>query len=160
MNLNTINELINCFKMILYENPTFHIPENGSYENLDLKSSNFSFIVDINRRGRKKPKFTLQLRDQRNKDNPLLRLDMLGPDHSNPDGSFPYSGEVVPCPHIHIAHPEYGTSIAYPLNEEYAKMYLNNEQIDDLVLILKEFLKRCNVGNIEDIDFEYQAELI
>ncbi|MCZ2260631.1 DUF6978 family protein [Sporosarcina sp. G11-34] len=160
MNLNTINELINCFKMLVYEGSDFHLPEKGLYDNLDLKSSNFSFIVDINRRGRKKPKFTLQLRDQRNKDKPLLRLDILGPDHPNPEGPFPYSGEVISCPHIHIAHPEYGDSIAYPLNEEYAKMYLNDVQLDDLVLIMKGFLKRCNVGNIEDIEYKYQTELI
>ncbi|MCM3528304.1 hypothetical protein M4D56_04185 [Cytobacillus oceanisediminis] len=160
MDIKLINDLINCLKRIIQESPTFHLPERGLYEKLELKSTEFQFIVDVNRKGRKKPKFSLQLRSKGNKDYTLLRLDILGPDHPNPEGDFPYSGEIIPCPHLHIAHPEYGDSIAYPLNNEYAKIYLTDEHLEDLVLILKEFLKLCNVGNIEDINYEYQAELI
>ena len=155
-----INELINCLKRIVQETPKFHIPEKGFYDNLNLKSSEFAFIVDVNRKGRKKSKFTLQLRNKANKETPLLRLDLIGPDHPNPEGDFPFSGEVIPCPHLHIAHPEYGDSIAYPLSSKYANMYLSEAQFDDLVFILKSFLKRCNVGNIDDIAYEYQTELI
>ena len=160
MDINEINELISCLKRIVYDKPIFYIPSKGHYENIDLKSSEFLFIVDVNRKGRKKPKFTLQLRSKANKDTPLLRLDLIGPDHPNPEGDFPFSGEIIPCPHIHIAHPDYGDAIAFPLNEEYANIYLTKEQLDDLVIVLKTFLKRCNVGNIGDIKFEYQTELI
>ncbi|MCM3663486.1 hypothetical protein M3204_03670 [Mesobacillus subterraneus] len=160
MEIKLITELINCLKRIVHETPTFHLPEKGFYEKLDLKSSEYQFIVDVNRKGRKKPKFTLQLRSKSNKDYSLLRLDILGPDHPNPEGDFPFSGEVIPCPHLHIAHPEYGDSIAYPLNNEYANIYLTKTQLEDLVEILKTFLKFCNVGNIEDIQYEYQIELI
>lgn len=160
MDKDKIDELINCFKRIVRDNPRFRIPELGAYDSLDLKSSNFLFIVDVNRKGRKKPQFTLQLRQKQAKDSRLLRLDLIGPAHPNPDGDFPYAGEIIPCPHLHIAHPEYGISIAYPLNSDYAKIYLKEEELSDLVLILRKFLERCNVGNINDYYFEHQTEII
>lgn len=42
----------------------------------------------------------------------LLRVDLEGPDHDNPDGT------VVECPHIHIYKEGYGLSWAYPLQDE------------------------------------------
>lgn len=155
-----IDELIATLKMIVYDNPTFTLPNRGAADSLNLKSNNFYFFIDVNRRGRKKPKFTLQLREQKNRDKPLLRLDILGPEHPNPEGNFPYAGEIIPCPHIHIAHEDYGTAIAYPLNEEYAKMYLSEDEISDLILTLKAFLNYCRVGNIRDMNFISQEELI
>lgn len=160
MDSNEINELIDCLKRITHDSNSFYLPEKGSYDQLDLKSNKSFFIVDVNRKGRKKPQFTLQLRDKEHKDCALLRLDMIGPPHKNPEGDFPFAGEIIECPHLHIAHPDYGSSIAYPLNNDYAKIYLTDAQIMDLVLILKMFLERCNVGNIDDIHYEYQQELI
>jgi hypothetical protein len=116
-------------------------------------------LVDINRRGRKSSRFTLQLRNKRFRDSPLLRLDILGADHPNPPGNYPLAGELIPCPHLHIAHPEYGDSIAYPLNSEYAKIYLTDDELEDLVVILKRFLERCNVTNLSDFKFSQQTEL-
>jgi len=66
---------------------------------------------------------------------------------------------VIPCPHLHIAHPDYGDSIAYPLDDNYAKMYLTEEELKEITVILRKFLERCNVGNINDYNYEYQAEL-
>lgn len=160
MDFKTISELIDCLKRIMYDSTTFMIPEKGFYDTLELKNTNFLFIVDINRKGRKKPKFTLQLRDRQHKEYPLLRLDLLGPDHPNPEGDFPLAGQLIPCPHLHIAHPEYGDSIAYPLNEEYTNIYLTEDELADLALVLRKFLQRCNVGNITEYIFDYQAELI
>jgi hypothetical protein len=117
------------------------------------------FFKQSNRKGRKKPKCTFQLREQQHKDKPLLRLDILGPAHPNPPGDFPYTGEIIYCPHLHIAHPEYGDSIAYPLNNVYAKMYLTEEELKEIEILLRKFLERCNVGNINDYTFNYQSEL-
>jgi hypothetical protein len=160
LDLEKINEYINCLKMIVYENPQYILPEKGDCDQIELKSKHFLFLVDVNRKGRKKPKFTLQLRNKASKESPLLRLDLIGPDHPNPEGDFPYSGEIIPCPHLHIAHPDYGAAIAYPLNTEYANIYLTEEQYEDLILILKKFLIRCNVGNIDDLEYEFQTELL
>ena len=64
------------------------------------------FLLDI-LRGRIRPtKATFQLRVQRIV--VLARLDVDGPQHPNPDG------EVVPCPHMHLYRPGYGTKWAYP----------------------------------------------
>lgn len=89
-----------------------------------------------------------------------MRLDLYGLPHQNPEGDFPFAGEQIPCPHIHIAHPEYGHSMAYPLNNTYAKIYLNDEMLEDTVLMVKEFLSRCNVANINDYTYIYQSELL
>lgn len=159
MDLRTIEQLINSLKMLVETNNTITVPNHGTQNQLNAKSRTHHFIVDINRKGNRLPKFTLQLRDKSNKELALLRLDILGPAHPNPPGDFPFAGETISCPHLHIAHPEYGSSIAYPLNNEYASLFLNNEEITDLILILKRFLQRCNIGNITDYEFRLQDEL-
>ncbi|NCU16829.1 DUF6978 family protein [Pallidibacillus pasinlerensis] len=159
MDLNTINELIDCLKKIIHQSQSIDIPKKGESLKLELKSTSFYFFIDINRKGRKKPKCTFQLREHQHKDKPLLRLDILGPAHPNPPGDFPYAGEIISCPHLHIAHPEYGDSIAYPLNNVYAKMYLTEEELKEIEILLRKFLERCNVGNINDYTFNYQSEL-
>ncbi|WP_424475352.1 DUF6978 family protein [Oceanobacillus kimchii] len=160
MEQSLIDELIQSLKRIIDKKDLIRLPEAGFYEKLNLKSTDYSFIIDINRKGRKKPKFTLQLRNNNSKDAPLIRLDLLGPPHSNPPGDFSFSGELIPCPHIHIANSEYGLKIAYPLNNKYAKMFLTENEQDDLVLVLKNFLSRCNVANVNDFEYLYQTELI
>lgn len=126
---------------------------------LNTLSRNNKFIIDVNRKGNKLPKFTLQLRESSHKDFTLLRLDILGPDHPNPIGDFPYSGEVIPCPHLHIAHPEFGSSIAYPLNTEIAELYISEDEMKDIISILRLFLRRCNIGNINEYRYIIQNEL-
>ncbi|MDY0396819.1 hypothetical protein RWE15_24095 [Virgibacillus halophilus] len=107
----------------------------------------------------KKPKCTFQLREQQNKDFPLLRLDIIGRTHKNPAGDFPYADMDIPCPHLHIAHPDYGTSIAYPLNDTYAKIVLTDKELNDLGKVLCSFLERCNVGNINEYTINYQGSI-
>lgn len=160
MDLKTITELINSLKAINEEGKVIIIPVDGTADKLELKDHSYYFWVDMNRRGHQLNKFTLQLREQQRKELPLLRLDVYGPPHQNPEGDFPFAGERIACPHIHIAHPDYGDSIAYPLNNTYAKMYLTDEMLEDALLIVKEFLIRCNAANINDYTYSYQSELL
>ncbi|WP_252502607.1 hypothetical protein [Sporosarcina sp. Marseille-Q4943] len=160
MDQQKINELISSLKMILSDNKNIDIPEKGLQDYLQLKSIRTNFTIVLNRKGNKSPKFTLQLSSDNYRSRPLLRLDILGPDHANPDGDFPYASQIIPCPHIHVAHEIFGMSIAYPLNEEYANMCLTDQELKDLVTILNRFLKRCNVSNIEDYNFKHQMELL
>ena len=51
-------------------------------------------------------------------------------------------------------------SIAYPLNDEYANIYLTEQEISDLAIVLKHFLHRCNTSNIHDFNFDQQMELL
>lgn len=160
MNGKAINDLINSLKAITEHEQEIVIPVDGTADRMELKDHSYYFWVDINRKGHRLKKFTLQLREQQRKEFPLLRLDIYGPPHQNPEGDFPMAGEKIPCPHIHIAHPEYGISIAYPLNNTYAKMFIPDEVIDDALVIVKEFLVRCNVANIDAYTYTYQSELL
>lgn len=146
--------------MIVEEDIQITFPNQGKSKKIELKSNSFYFWIDINRKGNKLKKVTLQLREQSRKEIPLLRLDLLGPDHPNPEGDFELAGQIIPCPHLHIAHPDYGDSIAYPLDNTYANMYLTDEQCNDMVFVLQRFLNRCNAANIRDYSYNYQEELL
>lgn len=159
MELDLINELINSLKKILHQEGTIYIPDSGQKDKIELKDSKYLFTVDLNRKGHRKPKCTFQLRENQNKDYPLLRLDLIGRTHVNPPGDYPNANEEIPCPHLHIAHPDYGDSIAYPLDDNYARMFLTEEEIEDLAKVLKSFLERCNVGNINEYNIKYQNSL-
>lgn len=160
MDIKTINELITCLKRIVEEERTIILPLAGNGTTIKLKSTMFYFLLDMHRKGYKRPKCTMQLRDAGHKDSPLLRLDLLGSPHPNPRGDFPHAGETIPCPHLHVAHPDYGISIAYPLNSTYAKMFLTDEELEDLITVLQMFLERCNVANLNDYNFAIQTELL
>ena len=96
------------------------------------------FIIDINRKGKRKPtKCTYQNRYK--KDIILLRLDIDGPEHENPDGI------EIPCPHIHIYREGYETKWAYPLPDEVF------ENTNDLITTLLNFLNYCRVVNTDQI---------
>lgn len=159
MELKMINEMIQSLKRIINESDKINIPPAGNASKIELKSNLFYFWVDVNRKGNLKQRCTLQLREKQHRDKPLLRLDLLGPPHLNPPGDYELANKRIPCPHLHIAHPDYGDSIAYPLEHTYAKMYLAEEELADIVLVLRKFLDRCNVGNINDYSYEEQVEL-
>lgn len=159
MDIEQINELIHILKIIIENNKSIDIPSSGNSDKIELKSKKYNFTIDLNRQGHLKPKVTFQLREQQYKDFPLLRLDLIGRPHLNPPGDFPYANERIPCPHLHIAHPVYGTNMAYPLDSDYANIVLNEEEKENIVLALKEFLIRCNVGNIAEYTFTEQNSL-
>lgn len=159
LNQNEIDELINSLKRLLIDDNIINIPNSNSKELLEGKSAHSEiFLIDLNRKGRKIKRYTLQLRPKRAKELPLLRLDLIGPDHPNPPGNFPYSDQTIPCPHLHIAHEGFGDSIAVPLNTETANLYLSNEELQDFVKVTKTFLKRCNIINVEDFRFSSTQE--
>lgn len=146
-----LNELIQSLKRIISDDNIINIPDINKKEQLQSKSRSEFFIIDLNRQGTKVKRFTLQLRAQRFKDLPLLRLDLVGPSHQNPPGDFPNSEMRIPCPHIHIAKEGFGDRIAYPLDSETANLYLTTEQLDDLVQVTKTFLQKCNIINLDDL---------
>jgi hypothetical protein len=63
----------------------------------------------------------------------LLRLDVNGAPHRNPDGV------EVPCPHIHVYREDYGDKWAFPIPPG------KFENLDDLNMTLDDFLTECNV---------------
>ncbi len=92
------------------------------------------FLVDINRSGQLKvSKCTYQ--ERYNVIEILLRLDIDGPPHENPDG------EEVLCPHLHIYREGFAVKWAYPIPAEFTNTA-------NLVATLKEFLQFCRIHNI------------
>jgi len=131
--------LISIAKKLLIKG-TVVFPSSGDYGKLELSSldGREEFVVDMNRRGQiRLTKCTYQERYR--KDIILLRLDIDGPNHTNPDGT------ELPCPHLHIYREGFEDKWAVPLPTNFTN-------ISDLVNTLLEFLRYCNVVNMSDID--------
>lgn len=137
-----IDYLLNLLKELV-QRGTFEFPLPGSSKQLNLISHDGKekFIVDINRKGRIKiTKCTYQKRYR--KEEILLRLDINGPPHTNPDG------QVISANHLHIYREGFGDSWAIPLPAE------NFTDTTDLITTLIEFLEYCKVTNICDISIQ------
>jgi hypothetical protein len=63
----------------------------------------------------------------------LLRLDLDGPPHRNPDG------KEIPCPHLHVYREGYGDKWATPAPTSW---YADTS---DLTSTLEEFMAHCNI---------------
>lgn len=115
------------------------LPLPGEYAKWEAKSLDHRevFVIDANRKGKLKlGKCTFQERYQLVEI--LLRLDIDGPPHQNPDG------EVIDCPHLHIYRERWGAKWAYPLPADFT-------DTTDLVKTFQEFLRYCGIQNIPDV---------
>ncbi|NEX77409.1 hypothetical protein G4Z05_00645 [Bacillus thermocopriae] len=125
------DNLIAMLKELKSKQMKIPFPQPTKELRLDLESSmnkKEKFIIDINRKGQfNLLKCTFQTR-YRNSIR-LLRIDIEGPPHENPDGT------IVECPHIHIYKEGYELKWAYPLSE------IIQTQNDDLIDILIAFLE-------------------
>jgi hypothetical protein len=132
------NELMDALKE-LSSNKTIEFPSPGGKLKLEAKSTSADdkFIIDANRGSIKVTKCTYQTRHQTSM--VLLRLDIDGPEHTNPDG------EVIQCPHLHIYREGFGTSWAHPIDP---KIFTDT---DDLVKVLFDFLEYNNIIRIPNI---------
>jgi hypothetical protein len=63
---------------------------------------------------------------------PLLRLDLIGPIHTNPDDT------ELPCPHFHKYRQGYGDRWAYPPPSEFTNL-------NDIWQSLQDFMRYCNI---------------
>lgn len=118
---------------------SIQFPASGTTAQIDVKSTDEreSFLIDVNRKGRiRLSKCTYQERYAVVEI--LLRLDVGGPPHENPDGI------VISCPHLHVYKEGFGTKWAYALPAGFT-------DTTDLVRTLIEFLTHCNVKDIPQI---------
>jgi hypothetical protein len=131
------DSLIGLLKRIKDTEP-FGFPCAGEHKSIELAAVDASedFIVDINRSRIKVTKCTYQNRYR--KDIILLRLDIDGGSHTNPDGT------QIGCPHLHVYKEGYDDRWAY----EMPKCFSRSE---DLIDKLIEFLKYCNVDNADEL---------
>ncbi|MEP7355094.1 MAG: hypothetical protein ABI824_17840 [Acidobacteriota bacterium] len=90
-----------------------------------------SFALDVTRSQIKLTKATYQTRARQVVI--LLRLDIDGPPHRNPDD------EEIPCPHIHFYREGFGDKWAFPAPPE------RYSDIGDLARTLDSFMEHCNV---------------
>ncbi|AKS37381.1 hypothetical protein NP92_02665 [Anoxybacillus gonensis] len=137
------NRLLDMIKQIISTENLITFPEPGQYLTLDVQSNDETekFIIDINRKGSIKiTKCTYQTRYKKNI--PLIRIDIDGQPHTNPDGT------EIPCPHIHIYREGFGDKWAFPLEEHIA----TNPQ--DLLMVLMDFLRYNRIENISEFDFQ------
>jgi len=133
--------LISMVKLI--ETPkSVKFPFPGEKREIPLLSTDGKekFLLDINRGGIKLSKCTYQNRYR--KDIVLLRLDIDGPDHTNPGEDGPIS-----CPHLHVYREGFGDKWAIPLPHEFSS---------DTSLIVKlfEFLQYCKIDNANEIQLQ------
>ncbi len=90
-----------------------------------------NFVLDVTRARIKLTKATYQNRARSTII--LLRLDLDGPPHTNPDG------EEIPCPHLHIYKEGYGDKCA--ILAPYTR-YTNPL---DLFSAFEAFMQQCNI---------------
>jgi hypothetical protein len=91
------------------------------------------FLLDLSRGSIKLTKATYQNRVHQTVI--LVRLDIDGPPHGNPDG------EVIPCPHLHLYREDYADKWAIPAPAE------SFADLGDLELTLSNFFAFCNVSH-------------
>lgn len=141
---NEADRLLQALKEIKDKSKAFKFPDSTEEHRIELNSvqqKSEHFIIDINRKGQYNvKKCTYQTRYRRTMQ--LLRIDIAGPDHPNPDGS------IVPCPHIHIYREGYELKWAYPLQD-----YIQTDT-DDLIQVLIDFLKHNNVDDLSEVSIE------
>lgn len=140
--------LIKMIKQIRTKENTIPFPQPGKHLKIEVEDENRNenFIIDVNRKGAslKITKCTFQTRHLI----PIIRIDIDGPPHPNPDGT------IIPCPHIHLYKEGYNLRIAYPLEKEMIA------DTNNLLEILIRFLEYNSISNINDYTYEEQGGII
>lgn len=95
------------------------------------------FIFDVWRGTLNLKKYKLQLRAR--VVIPLVRVDVAGAPHPNPDGT------LVPCPHIHLYCEGYDDKWAFPLSD-----YPFHDP-DDIIVTFNDFSRFCSIQRIPRI---------
>ena len=141
--------LIQVLKKLL-QHGSIILPQIGNQTTLELRSV-FSdkdrFTVIFNRRGKiRNDKYTLLLRY--GKDKGLIRIDVGGPVHTNPDGT------IIPCPHIHLQQKNTGAWDAWAT--DIPAVF---GDVTDRLETFRAFLQYCNVNDLASIEICEQSEM-
>ncbi|MDP0294167.1 hypothetical protein Q7288_05730 [Glaesserella parasuis] len=112
-----------------FSNGEYKFPYMGGSLRLSLHSMDIN--LDVTRGYIALEKITFQTRAR--KAIVLVRLDIEGPPHRNPDG------EEITCPHIHLYWEGYGDKWAYPLPDELKSV------LDSPYDLLDRFMDYCHI---------------
>jgi len=141
-------ELIHVMKEIV-EKGIYNLPKQGSQNKILLQSvlsKRDKFDVVVNRVARINPsKYTLLLNYP---EEGLLRVDVNGPNHVNPDGA------KVPCPHVHMRMKDTGKWDDWAF--DLPAVFGNTE---DCAATVRDFLQYCQVNNIDELTICEQGEI-
>ena len=106
-------------------------PRRQSWRCLPSLDERETFVLDVGRSYIKLSKLTLQTRAKVVV--VLVRLDIDGPDHRNPDNS------ELPCPHIHLYREGFHDKWAFPVRPEDFRDLTNREQT------VEDFMRFCRI---------------
>ena len=121
-------------------------PAQGEYKELEFISldETMKFSIDVNRKGSIRLKCTYQERYR--SAIILIRLDILGSPHTNPEVDFvpidfleQYNGKKILCPHLHVYVENFYYKWAIPAPVE------KFPEPQKLEKTLEDFFKYCNV---------------
>ena len=131
-------DILRKMKKECAEARSFQYPLNGEKLSIPLVSENKreEFMLDINRSSIDIAKISHLNRARRSI--VLLRLDLGGRPHRNPDGT------EVASPHLHIYKEGFGDKYAIPLPQEFANC-------SSLIEYLEKFMDYCNIIKKPDI---------
>ena len=118
-----------------------NFPMRGEDKVLPLQSPDKQerFLLDLSRGRINLQRVKMQTRGR--KVIVLVRLDLGGAPHRNPDG------KDIPAPHLHIYHEDYGDKWAIPVPTDQFR------STDDVCMALEDFLRFCNVTQSPYIDW-------
>lgn len=130
--------LISLEKCRVNEN-TWRYPHLGQKISIPLSSldQTENFLLDVSRSRMNLAKNTYQNRARQIV--VLLRLDISGPPHCNPDG------EKILCPHLHVYREGFGDKWACPVPDD------EFEDLNDINKTLTDFMRYCNVIMLPNI---------
>ena len=111
----------------------FPLPGEKLIVDLESLDRRENFILDVNRGRIKLSQATYQNRARQAV--VLLRLDIDGPPHTNPDG------EEMPCPHLHTYRAGYGTKWATPMPSSFGPT-------SNLSVLLQQFATYCRIAEL------------
>jgi hypothetical protein len=145
------NKLI-AMQKIKEKSESYNFPFQGEILNIPLvsKDKRESFLITVNR-GKKQ--FKCSYLERYDKVIILVRLDLDGPPHINPDevpnisekplsNIFSFYGQIIQCPHLHLFVEGYDDKWAIPaLSEIFPRT-------KDLYKTLEDFLSYCNIVDI------------
>ena len=108
-------------------------PGSGSKISVDIVSidEREAFLLDVSRASIKLERLVLQNRARVTA--VLVRLDLHGPDHRNPDDT------ELPCPHIHLYREGYADKWAFPVPAEHFSDLANRQQT------VSDFMQFCTI---------------
>jgi hypothetical protein len=128
----------------LEESGVIQFPHPGDQQSWKATSldGRETFLMDVNRGRIRLAKCTYQERYRGTEI--LIRLDLAGPPHRNPDG------EVIEAPHIHVYREGYADKWAMALPAD------RFPDTSDLPRTFRDFLAYCNVIDIPEIQASLQ----